>query len=81
VAFVRRHYESLGFEVKNVTRARGEQGGYDLPAVKGSERITAEVKGTLKGHGREGATQNRKTLSVYQDSHREAELQNLLARS
>ena len=43
VAFVRRYYEAQGFEVKNVSRARGEHGGYDLLAVKGSERITAEV--------------------------------------
>ena len=51
VAFVRRYYEAQGFEVKNVSRARGEHGGYDLLAVKGSERITAEVKGCTRPYG------------------------------
>jgi hypothetical protein len=51
VAFVRRYYEAQGFEVKNVTRARGEHGGYDLLAIKGSERIMAEVKGCSRPYG------------------------------
>jgi hypothetical protein len=51
VAFVRRYYEAQGFEVKNVSRARGEHGGYDLLAVKSSERITAEVKGCTRPYG------------------------------
>jgi hypothetical protein len=51
VAFVRRYYEAQGFEVKNVSHARGEHGGYDLLAVKGSERITAEVKGCTRPYG------------------------------
>ena len=51
VAFVRRYYEAQGFEVKNVTRARGEHGGYDLLAIKGSERIMAEVKGCTRAYG------------------------------
>jgi len=51
VAFILRHYESLGFEFKNVTRVRGEHGGYDLLAIKGSERITAEVKGCTRPYG------------------------------
>jgi hypothetical protein len=51
VAFVRRYYESKGFDVKNVSRARGEHGGYDLLAIKGSEQIRAEVKGCTRPYG------------------------------
>jgi len=51
VAFVRSYYEAQGFEVKNVSRARGEHGGYDLLAVKGFEQIKAEVKGCTRPYG------------------------------
>jgi hypothetical protein len=48
---VRHYYERRGWEVKNVSRARGEHGGYDYLITKGSEQIKVEVKGCTRPYG------------------------------
>lgn len=51
VDLVVRYYTSKGWKVTNVSRARGEHGGYDLIAAKGSGQITIEVKGCTRPYG------------------------------
>jgi hypothetical protein len=48
---VRRYYESRGWEVQNVSRARGGHGGYDYLVTKGSEQLRVEVKGCSRRFG------------------------------
>jgi hypothetical protein len=49
--FAANYYTRLGWEVTNVSRARGEHGGYDLLVRKGSERMNVEVKGCTRPYG------------------------------
>jgi len=48
---VRRYYESKDWVVRNVSRARGEHGGYDLLVTKASEQLKVEVKGCTRPYG------------------------------
>jgi hypothetical protein len=45
------YYESRDWEVTNVSRARGDHGGYDLLVQRGSERLNVEVKGCTRRYG------------------------------
>ena len=51
VALVTRYYESRGWEVLNVSKARGQHGGYDLFATKGEDSLKIEVKGCTRPFG------------------------------
>jgi len=51
IELVRHYYESRGCEVKNVSRARGEHGGYDFLVTKGDEQLKVEVKGCSRPFG------------------------------
>jgi hypothetical protein len=51
MAVAREYYQQLGWEVTNVSRARGEHGGYDLLLKKGDERMNVEVKGSTRPYG------------------------------
>jgi hypothetical protein len=51
VALVERYYESKGWNVRNVSKARGEHGGYDLLVTKGDELLKVEVKGCTRLFG------------------------------
>ena len=48
---VRRYYESRGREVKNVSRTRGDHGGYDYIVTKASKQLKVEVKGCSRPFG------------------------------
>jgi hypothetical protein len=45
------YFTKQGWQVINVSRARGEHGGYDLYLSKGEERIRVEVKGCTRAYG------------------------------
>jgi hypothetical protein len=51
MALVKRYYESKDWEVKNVSKARGDHGGYDYLITKGSEQLRVEVKGCTRAYG------------------------------
>lgn len=49
--FVKAYYENNGYSVLNVSKARGEHGGYDLFVTKGAESLKVEVKGCTRPYG------------------------------
>jgi|GEM_PF-5094548 len=51
VEYVRNYYTLLGYAVRDVSRARGAHGGYDLLATKGAESVKLEVKGCTRPYG------------------------------
>jgi len=51
VEFARAYYESKGYTAANVSRVRGDHGGYDLLATRGDEKLKIEVKGSTKPFG------------------------------
>jgi hypothetical protein len=51
MAFVQSYYESKGYSVLNVSKARGQHGGYDLFVTKGDESLKVEVKGCTRPYG------------------------------
>lgn len=51
VELVVQYYESRGWAVTDVSRVRGEHGGYDLLVTKGSEQLKVEVKGCTRPYG------------------------------
>jgi len=48
---VANYYRSAGWEIADVSHARGEHGGYDLVVKRGTERLTVEVKGCSRPFG------------------------------
>jgi hypothetical protein len=51
VELVTQYYQSRGWTVTDVSRVRGEHGGYDLLVIKGPEQLKVEVKGCTRSYG------------------------------
>lgn len=51
MTMVRSYYGSKGYSVLDVSKARGEHGGYDLLVAKDDERLKIEVKGCTRAYG------------------------------
>jgi hypothetical protein len=51
MAFVKAYYEDEGYSVMNVSKARGEHGGYDFFITKDDESLKIEVKGCTRPFG------------------------------
>lgn len=48
VSFAESYFRKEGWEVNNVSHARGEHGGYDLFLQRGAEQLRVEVKGCTR---------------------------------